>query len=328
MIGTIHLGVLSIGWVLVSICTIVFLVVSAVTILPKMKVLPTLSVLAIFIVAAGITAYGSLHPPVAFTTSPAAVNANSTEANPVGLVKVADTTTVPGPALNNSGPKVGHVIFTFDDGPDIYTPSVLAELKVLHIPGAIFFDIGMKSAERPTLVQEEVADGDIVGNHTWNHLSFTGTGTNTKPLPKARVADELTFTNDAITAAGAPTPTLFRPPYGAINAKDVQIAAKHGLRLVMDSSNDNTIVDSNDWSGIPPQQIASQVEASLSDYAGTPASAAKHGGTRIVAFHDGVNTAPNTILALPLIVAWMNAHNWGSTLVLPKDTTGQILAGS
>ena len=108
-------------------------------------------------------------------------------------------------------------------------------------------------------------------------------------------------------------------PYGAVNAADIAVANSLGLRLVIDSSNDNSITDSQDWAGKTPAQIASLVEASLADWGGTPSV---HGGTRIVAFHDGLTTAPNTVKALPLIVAWMNKHHWAATLTLPANTTG------
>ncbi len=50
--------------------------------------------------------------------------------------------------------------------------------------------------------------------------------------------------------------------------------------------------------------------------------AAIHGGS-IVAGHDGnADTAPNTIVAMPEIVRYMNAHHLGATDIIPADATG------
>ena len=172
----------------------------------------------------------------------------------------------------------GHVVFTFDDGPDVHTPSVLAELKLLHVP-AVFFVIGEKAAERPGTVQAEVAAGDVVGNHTWNHKSLTGKGTGAHRSPRRR-PNELVLADGAITSAGAPQPTLWRPPYGAVSAADITVAQSLGLRLVIDSSNDNCITDSQDWAGKTPAQIAGIVEASLADWETPRPSTAAPGSSR------------------------------------------------
>ena len=323
-----HLTVLSICWIAVTGCTIVFLLVSAISMLPKLRLRgtlaaagQTLAVTGIFLVASGITAYGSIHP--ATRAAPAARTVSQeTAANPLGANLPANpVVTAPGAPLANDG-SGGHVVFTFDDGPGPDTPSVLAELKLLHVP-AVFFVIGEKTAERPGIVKAEVAGGDVVGNHTWDHKSLTGKGTGAAPLTGAQVRSELLLADGAITTAGAPQPTLWRPPYGAVSPADITVASSLGLRLVIDSSSNNSITDSEDWAGKTPAQIASVVEASLGDWGGTPSV---HGGTRIVAFHDGLTTAPNTVKALPLIVAWMNAHHFGATLTLPADSTGGIPA--
>jgi peptidoglycan/xylan/chitin deacetylase (PgdA/CDA1 family) len=244
---------------------------------------------------------------------------------------------VPGPAVPlDDDASAGKVVFTFDDGPDCYTPALLAEMAKLHVAG-VFFVFGYKVDEYPSLVRQEVRAGNLVEPHTFDHLSFTGASTDTAPLPPSKIAAELTSTVDAITVAGAPVPHLYRPPYGDITAADNQIAAALGLRIVQPFSvvPDGSLVDSGDWRGYSPATIAHQVEygywaAPQGHWIHLPGLA---DGARVAGFHD--SGAPscmqggaqgaypvNTIRALPLIVAWMNAHHLGVTTTIPADTTG------
>jgi peptidoglycan/xylan/chitin deacetylase (PgdA/CDA1 family) len=289
-------------WLAVTGATIVFLIVAAISALPKMKAAYTASISSIFLAASGITAFGSLAPllSVAGLTSPA-----SAAAAPFRLPPPP----VPGAPLANDA-SAGKVVFTFDDGPDEHTPAVLAELNALHVKG-VFFLIGEKAAAHPEIVAAEVANGEVIGNHTWNHPSLTGKATGTRPLSQAQVRDQLARANAAIVTAGAPEPSLWRPPYGGVNAADVATARALGLRVVLDSG--TNIIDSNDWDGLSAQQIAARVDPRLRD------------GT-IIAFHDGLKTAaPTTIGALPLIVAYLNAHHLGATTAVRPDATGGVV---
>jgi peptidoglycan/xylan/chitin deacetylase (PgdA/CDA1 family) len=270
-------------WIAVTALTIVFLIVAAISALPKMKVLYTGGIAAIFLIASGITAFGSIAP----------------------LLSAAP---VPGAPLHNDA-SAGRVTFTFDDGPDANTPKVIAELNALHLHG-VFFVIGDKAAAHQEIIAAEMANGEVIGNHTWDHKSLTGKGTGTRPLPQAQVRTELARANAAIVTAGAPEPLLWRPPYGGVNAADDATARALGLRVVLDSG--TNIVDSNDWAGLSPQQIAVRVEPRLRD-------------STIVAFHDGLPGGAQTVRALPLIVAWMNAHHLGATTAVRPDATGGVV---
>ena len=273
-----------------TVTTIIFLIVAAISALPKMKAAYTACIAVIFLAASGITAFGSI---------PSLLPAAAGSARPV-----------PGVPLHSDA-SAGRVVLTFDDGPDFYTAQVIAELDKLHLHG-VFFDIGWKAAAHPELVRAEIANGEVVGNHTWDHKSFTGKGggVTNKPLTQAQVRAELSEADAAIISAGAPKPTLWCPPYGAVNAADEQTAASLGLRVVLDSG--PNIIDSNDWAGLTAARIAARVDPRLRD------------GT-IIAFHDGLRTAPQMIAALPLIAAYMNAHHLGATTTVRPDATGGIV---
>lgn len=152
--------------------------------------------------------------------------------------------------------------------------------------------------------------------HTWDHKSLTGQSTHTKPLSPAQVRAELVQTINAIVAAGAPRPTMWRPPYGDVNGDDINIARSLGLRLVMPWSVDDTIVDNGDWvPGVTTPGIVRNV-TQLRPTMGAGA---------IIAGHDGIDSdAPASIAAMPAIVRWMNLHHLGASGLVPPDATGGI----
>ena len=224
------------------------------------------------------------------------------------------------PVLDNNA-SAGKVVFTFDDGPGRHTLELISELKAEHVP-AVFFEIGDKVAADPRIVQAELKAGFRVEVHTWDHRSFTGASTHTKPLTDAQVRSELVKCINAIVAAGAPRPTLWRPPYGDVNAHDAAIAASLGLRLVMSWSVNGTISDNGDWEGIPAARIIHNVTS------GWVNGRKIHRGS-IIAGHDGIDLdAPNTIAAMPGIVRYMNAYHLGATDEVPANATGGDLTGT
>ena len=101
---------------------------------------------------------------------------------------------------------------TFDDGPNpITTPQVLRILEKEQVH-ASFFVVGSRVPANQALLQRMFTDGDEIGDHSWTHPDFT-------TLSPAQIRQQITLTQNAIKAAGVPAPTLFRPPYGAVNAR-------------------------------------------------------------------------------------------------------------
>jgi peptidoglycan/xylan/chitin deacetylase (PgdA/CDA1 family) len=222
----------------------------------------------------------------------------------------------------NNDCSAGTVAFTFDDGPDTYTPDVMAKLMALNIH-ATFFVLGQKAQASPQMISAEVANGFSVQNHTYDHASFTGTSTGTDPLTDAQIQAELDSTSDVIVAAGAPRPTLYRPPYGDINSYDDLFARNLGYRIVMPwGTPTGNIVDSRDWTGISSSQIASNVVNGYSVnglfYPGIRADS-------IVAMHDGESTGGTTAQALQAIVDYMNANHLCSASSIRPDATGGVV---
>jgi peptidoglycan/xylan/chitin deacetylase (PgdA/CDA1 family) len=225
--------------------------------------------------------------------------------------------------LSNSNCSGGYVTFTFDDGPGPTTQGVINELRALHMP-AVFFVIGKNAAADPQLVREEAADGFVIGDHTWDHKSLTGFSTHTPALTDAQVKAELGMGISAITAAGAPRPTLWRPPYGDVSPRDGYLASTLGLRIVLDYGyTGSNIVDTWDWRGDSATQIFRNVTQGYTRSADHVVVAPVHAGS-IVAAHDNADPAhvSNLLGALPQIVAWMNAHHLCATSTVRPDATG------
>ena len=99
------------------------------------------------------------------------------------------------------------VALTFDDGPDpLYTPTVLDMLKAAHVQ-ATFFLVGVNARTHQDLVTRIVDEGHTIGNHTYDHREL-------ELLQPHAVQAEINRGQRALVAAGAPVPTLFRPPKG------------------------------------------------------------------------------------------------------------------
>ena len=124
---------------------------------------------------------------------------------------------------------------TFDDGPSAAnTPRLLDMLKQREIK-ATFFLIGENAQVYPKIVKQILAEGHEIGNHTWTHPQLS-------KLSDDRVNFEISKTQNVIKDISGYTPTLLRPPYGAITQKQREwIARALGLNVILWS------VDPLDW---------------------------------------------------------------------------------
>jgi peptidoglycan/xylan/chitin deacetylase (PgdA/CDA1 family) len=128
-----------------------------------------------------------------------------------------------------------YIAMTFDDGPNAAnTPRLLDMLKRRGIK-ATFFLIGENAQAYPEIVKQILAEGHEIGNHTWTHPQLS-------KLSDDRVKSEISWTQNVIKNIGGYTPTLLRPPYGAITQKQQEwIANELGLNIILWS------VDPFDW---------------------------------------------------------------------------------
>lgn len=131
---------------------------------------------------------------------------------------------------------------TYDDGPSTYTPTILDAAKAHHV-AVTFFAMGQKAVQYRDTLLRELAEGHLVGNHTWNHPHLPS-------LTPAQIQSEIADTQVALAAADGSTPVLFRPPYGEY---DAVVEQKAGMPLVLWN------VDSRDWTGKADDQLITDV---------------------------------------------------------------------
>jgi peptidoglycan/xylan/chitin deacetylase (PgdA/CDA1 family) len=113
------------------------------------------------------------------------------------------------------------VSLTFDDGPDHdLTPKVLDILNA-HGVKATFFITGKRAEAHPEIIRRIVAEGHLVGNHTYNH-------SNRFPWMKRKsMKEEIGRCDVVMENITGLRPILFRPPFGVSN---------HALKRALDNS--------------------------------------------------------------------------------------------
>lgn len=200
--------------------------------------------------------------------------------------------TVRGAPYVNSGPTNRRVVaLTFDDGPWYDTPQFLNVLERAHVV-ATFFEIGEQIStygQGGAIERRMLADGDMVGDHTWSHQDVSGAG------PFA--AGQISSTANAISAAtGGFRPCLFRAPYGAVSGALISEARSMGFTTI------EWNVDPTDWARPGTGAIYQRVVGAVS-----PGS--------IVIQHDGGGDRSETLAALPEEIATLKARGYSFVTV-------------
>lgn len=107
--------------------------------------------------------------------------------------------------------KTSECLLTFDDGPDPkLTPIILQTLKEKNVR-AIFFVIGERAEQNKEILQQIVADGHTIGNHTYSHHPFLSMQSTSK------VKEELLKGQNTLEKLTGKKISLFRPPIGYTN---------------------------------------------------------------------------------------------------------------
>lgn len=118
------------------------------------------------------------------------------------------------------------VALTFDDGPDAgQTPRVLQILKESQAP-ACFFCIGEKAKGNEALLRRIIADGHLIGNHSYSHCNFF-------PIYQLKqMKEDLQACRSALEAATSQPVSLFRPPFGVINPTIARATRQLGYKTI------------------------------------------------------------------------------------------------
>jgi peptidoglycan-N-acetylglucosamine deacetylase len=194
-----------------------------------------------------------------------------------------------GPDWVFTGPRDVHdIALTFDDGPwwEPPTSAFVDELARLHVP-ATFFEIGEHIPTydpHGTVERQMLADGDMIGDHTWSHPDMLG-------LSADEQRQEISLAADAIRKATGFEPCLFRAPDGAVDPSLLSLARSMGFTTIQWD------IDPRDWALPGEGEIVDNVLAN-----------AHNGG--IIEEHFGGGPRYETLDALPAEVAGLRARGY------------------
>lgn len=156
------------------------------------------------------------------------------------------------------------IAFTFDDGPHpIYTKKII-DAFAKYNGRATFFMLGQNVKKYPDIVKDVYQQGHEIANHSWDH-SFHLAASQSNPMKLQEVIDNIYQTNDIIYQLLGVEPTLFRPPYGAIN-QTLKEACEMSIVL--------WDVDSRDWESHNPKKIKEAILQGVAD------------GNQVILLHD------------------------------------------
>jgi peptidoglycan/xylan/chitin deacetylase (PgdA/CDA1 family)/uncharacterized caspase-like protein len=208
--------------------------------------------------------------------------------------KVAPPAPKPEKLLSGSGLPNKTLVLTFDDGPHpTHTQKVLDVLAHYQL-NAIFYEIGqnlgrldnkgqIKETAAAAWSRKVLAAGNLLGNHTYTHPCLP-------KLSEEQVVKELDETSQMLKAVDGVSPSLFRPPYGAISEAVRADADAQAMKTMIWS------IDSLDWADPVPISIANRVIGE-----------AKDKGRGVILFHDIHGRAAE---ALPAIIETLQAEGF------------------
>lgn len=188
----------------------------------------------------------------------------------------------------------GYVGLTFDDGPTGNTRTFISRLKQNNLTPVTFFVNGQNISD-PSIIPAMLEVGQVQ-SHAFTHDNLSNLG-------YQQVYDLLNRNNQVIMNAGAPKPTVFRPPYGALSSTVNQVASELGLYAI------TWDVDSQDWNGASGSAIVSAV-GRLQD------------GQNILLHENQANTINNNTLAQ--IAANLEQRGLCPGVIDPR--TGRVVA--
>lgn len=169
---------------------------------------------------------------------------------------------------------------TFDDGPiPEVTPWVLDVLDCYDAKAA-FFMVGDNAVRYPTLVDEVIRRGHIIGNHTLHHTQGLKTNTDKYLADVENVPEELKASR------------LFRPPHGFMRPAQIRKVKEMGYTVIM-----HDLVTRDYDRALSHDRIFENVRR----YA-RPGS--------IAVFHDSLKAFPSLKKALPMSLAYLRAFGY------------------
>lgn len=171
------------------------------------------------------------------------------------------------------------VYLTFDDGPIPESTPLLLRMLADADAKATFFMVADNARKYPHLLQNVLAEGHAVGNHTYHH----------QPPLKESVEDLMKDVALADTYLHSP---LFRPPHGLISRRQQKALSDAGYRIVMFDL--NTLDYRADRT---PEEIIEVVDKYV-----RPGC--------VINFHDSLKSISKLRIALPVVLRHLRAAGY------------------
>ncbi len=182
---------------------------------------------------------------------------------------------------NNPSEREKKIALTFDDGPSEFTLEVLELLKKYNAK-ATFFCIGKNIETHPEILKQVIAQGHLVGNHSYSHSKFFDF------YHEDKVTDELRKTDKLLEKFTSKKINFFRPPYG-VTTPSIARALKFTKHKVIGWN-----IRSLDGGTKNQDLILNRIKKRVSP-----------GG--IVLLHD---TAPHSVLVLEQFLQFLQQNNY------------------
>lgn len=177
------------------------------------------------------------------------------------------------------------VLLTFDDGPkDEKMINRMIDTLDKHKAKAIFFVNGYRAKEHPELLKLIHDRGQIIGNHSWDHIDL-------KKESKQKVEKQIGDVQEIVKEATGTEPKFFRPPFGSGGDTVKEVALEHEL-LFMTWSNGSLDWESKNKN--KPDAVVSNVLEQL------------HPGSNIL-----MHELPWTAEALDTLLTKLEAEGYG-----------------
>jgi len=201
------------------------------------------------------------------------------------------TSPVFGKVYYKANPAEKVIALTFDDGPnEPYTSEILDILASQNVK-ATFFVIGKNVVLYPETAKRIVAEGHVLGNHSYSH--------NANHALTQNSSKDLTLAQSVVFNTTGVKPHLYRPPHGKKTPWELQQVRKEGLIEVTWS------VSASELNAHSPVAVAQEIVS-------------KADPGEIILLHDGYGTLHNssksdkslTVKALPLIIEQLQAKGY------------------
>jgi len=139
-----------------------------------------------------------------------------------------------------------YLLLTFDDGPfGSGVDDRILDVLEKHHARAVFFVVCRNLARaNEMLLQREIADGDLIGNHSFDHAHLM-------KLPDDQLLHEIAGCNDLVAERTGRRPAFFRPPFGQTSARVRALEQSSGLREMLWDANSE-----DSWLTRPEQIMA------------------------------------------------------------------------